>query len=229
MVRIRKLKLPNKKKGQLFLLEVFIALTVLVLLMVAIFQIELTTKPNYQDDLASIGFDALDSINKAGELKNLVFNGLTDELADSLDEALPENVLWRLTVENEAGESEVVRLYQGDYMKGDDQKRLFNFAFIQVKDDASYIDMSDQFKEDVAKIKEEVESAEVMNLNFRDAQTIRLQVGIAPKSQKFLFIRNRVYVAIPEHNAFMRFLFNDWVNIEDVDPLVRTYMNALCE
>ena len=101
MAKLRKLKITTRKKGQLFLLEVFIALTVLVLLMVAIFQIELTTKPNYQDDLASIGFEALDSLNKAGELKNLVFNGLTDELADSLDEALPENIIWRLSVEDE--------------------------------------------------------------------------------------------------------------------------------
>jgi hypothetical protein len=103
MAKLRKLKITTRKKGQLFLLEVFIALTVLVLLMAAIFQIELTTKPNYQDDLAAIGFDALDSINKAGELKYLVYNSLTDELADSLDEALPDNILWRLSVEDEAG------------------------------------------------------------------------------------------------------------------------------
>ena len=103
MARLRKLKLPNKKKGQLFLLEVFIALSVLVLLMVAIFQIELTTMPNYQDDLSTIGFEAIDSINKAGDLKALVFNGLTDELAESIDDALPTNILWRLSVEDEAG------------------------------------------------------------------------------------------------------------------------------
>jgi hypothetical protein len=71
--------------------------------MVAIFQIELTTMPNYQEDLSTIGFEALDSINKAGELKNLVFNGLTTDLADSIDAALPTNILWRLSVENEAG------------------------------------------------------------------------------------------------------------------------------
>ena len=106
MAGLKKLKLPTKKKGQLFLLEVFIALTVLVLLMVAIFQIELTTMPNYQDDLSIIGFEALDSINKAGELKALVFNSLTDELAESLDDALPANILWRLSVEDEAGNSQ---------------------------------------------------------------------------------------------------------------------------
>ncbi|MHA1125668.1 MAG: hypothetical protein ACTSO7_08435 [Candidatus Heimdallarchaeota archaeon] len=103
MARLTKLKLPTKKKGQLFLLEVFIALTVLVLLMVAIFQIELTSKPNYQDDLSTIGYDALDTINNAGELKTLVFNGLTSELSDSITDALPENILWRLSVEDEVG------------------------------------------------------------------------------------------------------------------------------
>ncbi|MHA1243625.1 MAG: hypothetical protein ACTSXA_00335 [Candidatus Heimdallarchaeota archaeon] len=106
MARLKKLTLPTKKKGQLFLLEVFIALTVLVLLMVAIFQIELTTMPNYQDDLSTIGFETLDSINKAGELKNLVFNGLTTDLADSIDAALPANILWRLSVEDEAGNTQ---------------------------------------------------------------------------------------------------------------------------
>jgi hypothetical protein len=102
MARIRKKILLNKK-GQLFLLEVFIALSVLILLMLALYQIEFTSVPTYQDDLSEIGFDALDSLNHAGELKPRVYNSLTTDLADSLDEILPINVLWRLTVVDESG------------------------------------------------------------------------------------------------------------------------------
>lgn len=99
----RKLTKQRRKKGQLFLIEAFIALSVLVLLMIAIYQVEFSSTPNYQDDLSEIGFNALDSLNKAGELKPLVFNLQSTDLANSLDDALPENILWRLSVEDETG------------------------------------------------------------------------------------------------------------------------------
>ncbi|NHJ48056.1 MAG: hypothetical protein FK733_09735 [Asgard group archaeon] len=105
-------KLLRNKKGQLFLLEVFIALSVLILLMLALYQIEFTSVPTYQDDLSEIGFDALDSLNQAGELKPLVYNMLTSDLADSLDEILPANVLWRLTVEDDTGAT-IFSIYDG--------------------------------------------------------------------------------------------------------------------
>ena len=96
-------KIQATKKGQLFLLEVFIALSVLILLMLALFQVEFTTVPTYQDDLSEIGYSALNSLNEAGTLKPLIYNLQTTELSDSLDNILPDNVLWRLTVENDAG------------------------------------------------------------------------------------------------------------------------------
>ena len=102
MGRIRKKLLPNKR-GQLFLLEVFIALSVLILLMIALFQVEFTSTPTYQDDLSEIGYNALEALNQAGELKPLVYNLQTSDLADSLDDMLPINIFWRLTVEDEIG------------------------------------------------------------------------------------------------------------------------------
>ena len=93
----------KRTKGQLFLLEVFIALSVLILLMIAIYQVEFTTIPTYQEDLADIGYNALESMNKADELKPLVFNAQTTQLAESLDELLPENMIWRLSVEDGTG------------------------------------------------------------------------------------------------------------------------------
>ncbi|NHK32767.1 MAG: hypothetical protein FK730_15565 [Asgard group archaeon] len=102
MGRIRK-KLLLNKKGQLFLLEVFIALSVLILLMIALFQVEFTATPTYQENLSEIGYDALESLNQAGELKPLVYNLLTSDLADSIDDILPINILWRLTVEDDVG------------------------------------------------------------------------------------------------------------------------------
>jgi hypothetical protein len=110
MARI-KISFIRNKKGQLFLLEVFIALSVLILLMIALYQIEFTSIPTYQDDLAEIGFDALESLNQAGELKPLVYNLQTTELASSLDEVLPLNVLWHLTVEDDQGNI-IFDLYQ---------------------------------------------------------------------------------------------------------------------
>lgn len=106
MARIRQNINLRNKKGQLFLLEVFIALTVLVLLMVAIYQVEFTSIPNYQDDLSDIGHNALESMNIAGDLKSLVFNAQTLELAESLSEALPENIIWRLSVEDSTGSTQ---------------------------------------------------------------------------------------------------------------------------
>lgn len=105
IIRMARMKTvnKNKKRGQLFLLEVFIALSVLILLMIAIYQVEFTAIPTYQDDLAEIGYNALETMNKAGELKPLIFNSQTLELTNSLDEILPENVIWRLSVENSAG------------------------------------------------------------------------------------------------------------------------------
>jgi len=103
MVRIVSKRNLLNKKGQLFLLEVFIALTVLILLMVAIYQVEFTAPPSYQDDLSEIGYNALESMNIAGDLKPLVFNSLTTDFANSLSTILPENVLWRLSVENGVG------------------------------------------------------------------------------------------------------------------------------
>ncbi|NHJ84145.1 MAG: hypothetical protein FK734_01700 [Asgard group archaeon] len=96
-------KILSRKKGQLFLLEVFIALSVLILLMLAIYQVEFTTLPTYQDDLSTVGYNTLDSLNTAGELKPLVYNLLTDELAESLDDILPQNIVWRLKVDDGAG------------------------------------------------------------------------------------------------------------------------------
>ena len=103
MVRIVSKSNLLNKKGQLFLLEVFIALTVLILLMVAIYQVEFTAPPSYQDDLSEIGYNALESMNLAGDLKPLVFNSLTTDFANSLSAILPENVLWRLSVEDGVG------------------------------------------------------------------------------------------------------------------------------
>ncbi|NHJ03486.1 MAG: hypothetical protein EAX90_01580 [Candidatus Heimdallarchaeota archaeon] len=102
MARMKTL-FKNKRRGQLFLLEVFIALSVLILLMIAIYQVEFTAIPTYQDDLAEIGYNALETMNKAGELKPFIFNSQTLELANSLDEILPENIIWRLSVENSVG------------------------------------------------------------------------------------------------------------------------------
>lgn len=100
MVKLKWNRLLKRNKGQLFLLEVFIALSVLILLMVAIFQIEFTTFPTYQEDLSKIGYNALESLNLAGELKPLVYDTKTLELADNLDELLAENILWRLVVKD---------------------------------------------------------------------------------------------------------------------------------
>ncbi len=120
------------------------------------------------------------------------------------------------------------RLYQGDYMKSDAQKRLFNFAFIQTEDEASYLALQSEFKSDIDNIAKNLEKEKIVNLNMRDAQTIYVEVDQAPMEKKFLLIRTRYYIAIPEHNAFMKFYFNDWVNVEDTEPLVRTYLNSLC-
>ena len=106
MARIRQTINLKNKKGQLFLLEVFIALTVLILLMVAIYQVEFTSLPSYQDDLSDIGHNALESLNIAGDLKSLVFNAQTLELGESLNEALPDNIIWRLSVEDSAGSTQ---------------------------------------------------------------------------------------------------------------------------
>lgn len=102
MARIKNNNILRNKKGQLFLLEVFIALTVLILLMVAIYQVEFTAPPSYQENLSEIGYNTLESLNIAGDLRPLVYNSLTQELADSLDNALPENIIWRLSVEDSA-------------------------------------------------------------------------------------------------------------------------------
>lgn len=110
MAPISKLKIRRKKRGQLFLLEVFIALSVLILLMIAIYQVEFSTDKTYPDNLSEIGYNTLESLNKAGTLKPLVYNLITTELADSIDNALPENIFWRLSVEDDAG-TNVFSLY----------------------------------------------------------------------------------------------------------------------
>ena len=104
MVRklIKKTTLKTKK-GQLFLLEVFIALSVLILLMIALFQVELITQPNYQENLSTLGYNTLDSLNEAGILKPLIYNQQITELKESINGALPETVFWRLSVRDSAG------------------------------------------------------------------------------------------------------------------------------
>jgi hypothetical protein len=101
MVRIT-IRKKAGKKGQLFLIEVFIALTVLILLMAAVYRVEFTTVPNYRRSLSLIGYDALDSMNQAGELKPYVYNNLTTQFTTSLEDILPENILWRMSVEDES-------------------------------------------------------------------------------------------------------------------------------
>ncbi len=103
MGRLTKIKNSFNKKGQLFLIEVFIALSVLILMMIAIYQVEFTSDPTYQDDLSEIGYNALESMNKGGNLKLFVYNMQTLEFADNLENILPENVLWRLSVDDDAG------------------------------------------------------------------------------------------------------------------------------
>ena len=103
MARVKLFKLKPKKKGQLFLIEVFIALSVLILLMIALYQVEFTLKPTYQDNLMDIGFNALESLNNAGNLKPAVYNLATNDLTNDLDDLLPITVFWRMSVENEAG------------------------------------------------------------------------------------------------------------------------------
>ncbi|MEA2071408.1 MAG: hypothetical protein U9O98_08970 [Asgard group archaeon] len=97
MVRIIN-NLTKQKKGQLFLIEVFIALTVIILLMTAIYQVEFTTYPHYQEELSTIGFDALETLNEAGELKPLIFEQNSITIQENLDNLLEENILWRLSV-----------------------------------------------------------------------------------------------------------------------------------
>ncbi|MFW9923054.1 MAG: hypothetical protein ACFFDW_07165 [Candidatus Thorarchaeota archaeon] len=103
MARVTIHFLKRNRKGQLFLLEVFIALSVLILMLIALYQVEFTSTPNYQDDLAQIGYNALESLNSAGELKPLIYNSLTLELVESLDGILPNNIVWRLSVEDQTG------------------------------------------------------------------------------------------------------------------------------
>jgi len=100
---MKKIRLRTKKNGQLFLLEVFIALSVLILLMIALFQVEFVTKPNYQENLTRIGYNALDSLNQAGVLKPYVYNQQITALQESLNDALPETVFWRLSIRDETG------------------------------------------------------------------------------------------------------------------------------
>ena len=45
-------------------------------------------------------------MNIAGDLKSLVFNAQTLELGESLNEALPDNIIWRLSVEDSAGSTQ---------------------------------------------------------------------------------------------------------------------------
>ena len=103
MAPILKLKIQRRKRGQLFLIEVFIALSVLILLMIAIYQVEFSSDETYPDNLSEIGYNTLEALNQAGVLKPLVYNYQTSELADSLDTALPENIFWRLSVEDDTG------------------------------------------------------------------------------------------------------------------------------
>ncbi|TFG01480.1 MAG: hypothetical protein EU542_06885 [Promethearchaeota archaeon] len=103
MGRIKRqtIALRHRKKGQLFLIEVFIALTVLVLLMTAIYQIDFTTIPKSSEKLSTIGYTALDSLHSSEALKPMIYNEQTDDLKDSLNELLPANILWRLNVLDE--------------------------------------------------------------------------------------------------------------------------------
>ena len=103
MAPISKLKIQLKKSGQLFLIEVFIALSVLILLMIAIYQVEFVSERTYPDDLSEIGYNTLESLNQAGTLKPLIYNLQTTELANIIDGTLDVNIFWRLSVEDDAG------------------------------------------------------------------------------------------------------------------------------
>ncbi|MBD3189856.1 MAG: hypothetical protein GF308_04395 [Candidatus Heimdallarchaeota archaeon] len=114
MARIKgkTINLKNSKQGQLFLLEVFISLTVLVLLMTAVYQVEFTTVPNYQDDLSIIGYNALESLNEAGSLNPLIYSENTAELSEQLDAFFSETIIWRLSVEDNAGETQFTLFWE---------------------------------------------------------------------------------------------------------------------
>jgi hypothetical protein len=73
--------------------------------MIAIYQVEFSSDETYPDNLSEIGYNTLESLNLAGTLKPMIYNLQTTELADSLDNALPENIFWRLSVEDDAGGS----------------------------------------------------------------------------------------------------------------------------
>jgi len=100
---VKRVTIKNNKRGQLFLLEVFISLSVLILLMIALYQVEFTTMPTYQENLSEIGYNTLDSLNQAGTLKPMIYNQQTAELINSLDTSLPANVLWRLSIKDDTG------------------------------------------------------------------------------------------------------------------------------
>jgi len=103
MAPVLKLRIQRKRRGQLFLIEVFIALSVLILLMIAIYQVEFSSDETYPDNLSEIGYNTLEALNQAGTLKPLVYNLQTTELTNILDNALAENVFWRLSVEDDTG------------------------------------------------------------------------------------------------------------------------------
>ncbi len=126
--------------------------------------------------------------------------------------------------------SGLTHYYESDYMNRNDNKELFQLIFMQASSPGAYEIHREKLLNDIKNFNMTLNGF-VNNTITRDAQTINVKwkkTGGAV-DEKFSRITNRFYIAVPEHNAFFRFNFNDLVLKQDGDNVVRTYFNNLCE
>lgn len=110
-------RLMKNKKGQLFIIEAFIAVSVMIIMVTALYEVQLATQPssepNFQEDI----YNTLKLLDKKGILDEYIItveNGSTIEIANikntirqSVYGVLPDNGEFQLFCENMAS-SDVV-------------------------------------------------------------------------------------------------------------------------
>ena len=141
-----------------------------------------------------------------------------------------EAVEQSIQLKEEDSKSGILRNYESDYMKRDDQKKLFSVTFTQASNKGAYDIFKQKFLADVKNFHDN-DDGNVTNTMVRNAQAINVKwkaLGGMPET-KFKTISNRYYIAVPEHNAFFRFNFNDFMLKQEGEDAVLTYFNKLCK
>jgi hypothetical protein len=135
-------KLSKNKKGQLFIIEAFIAVSVMIIMVTALYEVQLATQPSVEPEFHKEVYSTLEALDENGFLANYIYAVVNvipgdityyrDIIIQAIYGALPDHGEFKLNYEDLQTSTTVLNSHINEHLTPGDSVTSIDYLIVEV-------------------------------------------------------------------------------------------------